>query len=69
MVVENSAQWKMLERTEKKTLSGHKALELTEAAATPEPGTVVLFLLGICAWLCKLFHPGLLSMKKLHFPW
>jgi len=45
MVVENTAQWKMLERTEKKTLKGHEALELAEPAV-PEPGTLVLIMIG-----------------------
>lgn len=45
MVVEDTAQWKMLERTEKKTLKGHKALGLSET--TPEPGTIGLLLTGI----------------------
>lgn len=45
MVVEDTVQWKMLERTEKKTLKGHEALGLSEA--TPEPGTIALFLMGI----------------------
>lgn len=42
MVVEDTAQWKMLERTEKKTLKGHEALGLSES--TPEPGTIGLVL-------------------------
>ena len=45
MVVEDTAQWKMLERTEKKTLKGHEALGLSDS--TPEPGTIALFLMGI----------------------
>ncbi|MEI8312303.1 MAG: MSEP-CTERM sorting domain-containing protein [Verrucomicrobiota bacterium] len=45
MVVEDTAQWKMLERTEKKTLNGHEALALSDA--TPEPGTIALFLVGV----------------------
>ncbi|HEY5791672.1 MAG TPA: MSEP-CTERM sorting domain-containing protein, partial [Chthoniobacterales bacterium] len=37
MVVENTAQWRILERTEKKALKGHEALALSEPAVTPEP--------------------------------
>ncbi|HBA85786.1 MAG TPA: MSEP-CTERM sorting domain-containing protein [Verrucomicrobia bacterium] len=49
IVVENSAQWKMLELTEKKKLKNFEALEL---AATPEPSTWGLMLLagGCLAW-------------------
>lgn len=47
MVVENSAQWKMLERTEVKTTKSHEALALSEpSAATPEPSTIALLLIG-----------------------
>ncbi|MGC1482024.1 MAG: PEP-CTERM sorting domain-containing protein, partial [Chthoniobacterales bacterium] len=47
IVVENSAQWKMLELTEKKTTSGHEALTLSgEPAATPEPATIALLILA-----------------------
>jgi hypothetical protein len=50
MVVENSAQWKMLAMTEKKTLKGHESLALRETpSATPEPGTLAL--LGLAALL------------------
>jgi len=45
MVVEDTSQWKMLERTEKKTLNGHEALGLSEN--TPEPGTLALVILGL----------------------
>lgn len=38
MVVEDTAQWKMLERTEKKAMKGHEALALSDPAV-PEPGT------------------------------
>jgi hypothetical protein len=51
MVVENSAQWKMLARTEKKTLKGHEALALAETAATPEPGTLALLVVAALAAL------------------
>lgn len=52
MVVENSAQWKMLERTEKKALGGHDALTLTESpAAVPEPSTFALCVVAILALL------------------
>lgn len=47
MVVENSAQWKMLERTEAKTKNAHESLSLSEnSAATPEPSTIALLLIG-----------------------
>lgn len=50
MVVENSAQWKMLERTEKKALGGHDALSLSEAPPTvPEPSTTALIVLAVVA--------------------
>lgn len=50
MVVENNAQWEILERTQKKTTKGHEAMELTETpAAVPEPGTMTLLALGIIA--------------------
>lgn len=45
MVVEDTSQWKMLERTEKKTLNAHEALGLSEN--TPEPGTIALVILGL----------------------
>jgi hypothetical protein len=51
MVVENSAQWKVLARTEKKTLKGHEALALAETAATPEPGTTALLVIAALAAL------------------
>ncbi len=46
MVVEDTAQWKMLERTEKKAMKGHEALALAEPAV-PEPGTVLLVVAGV----------------------
>ncbi len=48
MVVENSAQWKMLEKTEKKALSGHEALAISES--TPEPSTIALVAVGLAAF-------------------
>lgn len=49
MVVENTAQWKMLERTERKTMKGNEAMEVSETVVTPEPGTVMLVLIGLAA--------------------
>ena len=46
-VFETVAQWKMVERTEKKTLESHESLSV---AAVPEPSTAVLVGGGI-AWL------------------
>lgn len=43
IVVENSAQWKKLEQTEKKKLANNNALEMEE---TPEPGTTLLLVCG-----------------------
>jgi len=51
MVVENQAQWKILERTEKKTQKAHEALAMQEPVATPEPGVIGLLLAGGLAWL------------------
>ncbi len=48
MVVEDTAQWKMIVRAEKKTMKGHEALELSETI--PEPATMVLVVAGL-AWL------------------
>lgn len=50
MVVEDTAQWKMLERTEKKTVKGHEALAL-QHSTVPEPGTFVLVIAGIMCLL------------------
>ncbi len=49
IVVENSAQWNMLERTEKKKLKNFESLEI---AAAPEPSTWALLALagGLLAW-------------------
>lgn len=49
MVVENSAQWKMLERTEKKTMKGHGALAMPETESAPEPSTIALLLVALAA--------------------
>lgn len=48
MVVENTAQWKMLKRTENKAMKGHEAMAMTETS-TPEPGTTMLVLIGLAA--------------------
>ena len=53
MVVENTAQWKMLDRTEQKTLKAHEALALTETSNTPEPGVIVLLILAGAALLIR----------------
>ncbi|HEX8680449.1 MAG TPA: hypothetical protein VF683_10840, partial [Chthoniobacterales bacterium] len=44
IVVENSAQWKMLERKERQKLGGPNALEFEEVQV-PEPGTTAVYLL------------------------
>jgi hypothetical protein len=44
MVVEDTAQWKMLERIEKKAVKAHESLALAETSSTPEPGVVALLL-------------------------
>jgi len=49
MVVENSAQWKMLERTEKKTMKGHGALAMPETESAPKPSTIALLLVALAA--------------------
>ncbi len=55
IVVEDSAQWKMLEATEERVKGGHEALTLTEdPAVTPEPGT--LLLLAVAAAALYLWH-------------
>ena len=53
IVVENSAQWKMLELKEKQKLKNKKALEFTDTVETPEPSTWILIIsvLFIFAWL------------------
>ncbi len=53
MVVENSAQWKMLALTEKKSLKGHEALALAETSTTPEPGTLALLAFATLAFLFR----------------
>lgn len=55
MVVETSAQWKMLERAEKKVLGGHDAMTLTDTptSAVPEPSTTLLIVVAaitVAAW-------------------
>ena len=50
MVVENSAQWKMLEETEKRKLGEFEELEV---ASTPEPATWALLAAGVTALLLK----------------
>jgi hypothetical protein len=50
IVVENSAQWRKLEETEKKKLANSAALELEE---TPEPTTVLLFACGAAALIAR----------------
>jgi hypothetical protein len=54
MVVENSAQWKMLDRKEKQKLGAAKEFEFEdEAASTPEPATWALVLLGLLIFLAR----------------
>lgn len=43
--LEDTAQWKMLERKEKKAAKGHEALALQDPAV-PEPGTILLLVAG-----------------------
>lgn len=50
IVVENSAQWRKLEETEKKKLANNAALELEE---TPEPSTALLLACGGAALLAR----------------
>lgn len=47
IVVENKAQWKMLEAKQKQKLANGHELDLEEAAATPEPTTWLLLLMGL----------------------
>lgn len=50
MVVENSAQWKMLERKEKQKTAAAKEFDFEEEqAVTPEPSTWMLLALGLTA--------------------
>lgn len=49
MVVENTAQWKMLERAEKKATKGHEGLAMQETV--PEPSTLLLVITGAAALL------------------
>lgn len=48
VVVETDAQWKMLELTERQKLSGHQALEFSDA---PEPTLWVLLLFLLTLWI------------------
>ncbi len=64
IVVENSAQWKMLEATEQRVFGGHGALALTESpAVTPEPGTIVL----LAAALLVVFGRKIIRSRRLRF--
>lgn len=56
MVVENTAQWQMLERAEKKATKGHEGLAMQESV--PEPSTILLVITGAAALLCSRRRSG-----------
>jgi hypothetical protein len=62
IVVENSAQWNVLERKQKQKLRNSAALEI-EAAAVPEPSTWCLILLGGALFFLRL-RKSRLSHKR-----
>ena len=60
MVVENSAQWEMLERKETQSLQGNHAMEFDEFQETPEPSLLLMLLLvlPLLVWI-RLVGPSL----------